>query len=144
MKNIKIYEKVNGLKRWFNKDDFVNIPRPLEAANFPEISVKIFTDNIYIPEIGSYIVVVWDFQQQKPAILLLSHTLFSALKRWRSDTMQDIIGKTFIIVSKTNNNVVYHDIYCKGVFPLLIDEIINDMDDYINDLFDISILESEE
>jgi len=134
MKKINVYEKVLGLKRDLKMDDFVKIDYPDNISHFPEITVKVFTENIYIPELGSYIIIVWDIKQDKPSVLILSHTLFAALKRWRAEAMQDIISKTFTIVSKTNNGVVYHDIYCRGLLPLLTEEIIDQMDQYINDL----------
>lgn len=144
MKKIPIYEKITGLKRNLVMEDFVAVDPPLESSNFPEVTVKFFTENIYIKELACYIVVCWDFQRECPAILILGHTLFGALKRWRTDSMQDIIGKTFTIVAKTNNNVVYHDLYNRGLLPLMTDESIDKMDNYINDLFNIIPIESEE
>ena len=142
MKQIPIYELVTGLKRPLTIDDFVKVDYPKD--NSPEINVKVFTENIYIPEIASYIVVVWDFQREQPAVLLLSHTLFAAMKRWRADSMQDIIGKTFIIVAKTNNGVVYHDLYCRGLLPISTNEIVDIVDNYVNELFNIEpIMENE-
>lgn len=145
MKKINVYEVITGLKRDLVMDDFLALPAPKEAANFPEVFVKVFTENIYLPEIGCYVLVVWDFTKSKPAIMVLNHTLFAALKRWRSDAMQDVISKTFTILSKSNNEgVVYHDIYCRGLLPLLTDEVIDEVDEYINNLFDIKEAEVEE
>jgi len=144
MKKIPLYEKINGLKREIVMGDFFAIPHPIQANNFPENTVKVFTENIYIPDIGSYIVVVWDFQRNRPAILVLSHTLFAAMKRWRAEAMQDIIGKTFTIVSKSKQGVVYHDLYCRGLLPLVSADIVDVMDSYINELFNIEALEETE
>ena len=140
MKQMPIYERIVGLKRPLVMDDFIKISYPVGDSNFPEVTVKVFTESIYIPEIGSYIVTVWDFEREQPAILILSHTLFAAIKRWRADTMQDIISKTFTIMAKNNQGVVYHDLYCRGLLPLLTGEIIDIVDKYINDLF---IIETE-
>lgn len=135
MKQTPIYEKITGLKRDLIMDDFTKIDYPKGISNFPEVTLKIVTESFYLSEIGSYIVVVWDFQRQKPAILILSHTLFAAIKRWRADAMQDIINKTFTIVSKSSQGVVYHDIYCKGLLPLLTEDNIDIVNEYINNLF---------
>lgn len=142
MKKINIIEKINGIKRDIKLDEFVKIEPP--SNDDPENTVKIFTENVYLPEIGSYIVIVWDFKRKGPAILVLSHTLFAALKRWRSEAMQDIIGKTFTIVSKTTRGVVYHDLYCRGLLPLMNDSHIEIMNDYIDNLFDIRQIEGED
>jgi len=137
MKQFKKYGKLKELKRSLIMDDFVRINSPEDMINFPEIKVKVFTENIYLPELGSYIIVTWNFNESKPSILILSHTLFAALKRWRSNSMQDIIGKTFSIVSKSNNEgVIYHDLYGMGLLPLLSDKIIDEVELYINNTFE--------
>lgn len=144
MKNIPMYEKITGLKRPLTMYDFVSIARPLEVNNFPEVDVKFMTGVIYLAELGVYSVVTWDLNKNKPALLLLGHTLFAAIKRWRAEAMQDIIGQTFTVTAKSSNEVVYHDLYCRGRLPLLKDDVIDEVDEYINNLFNIESLEINE
>ena len=142
---MKIYHRAKGLKRKLEMDDFVKIPPPIEDSNYPETNVKMFSENIYIPEIGCYVIVVWDFQANKPSLLILNHTIFAFLKRWRADAMQDIVGKTFCIASKTNNEgVVYHDLYHTGLLPLMTEEIIDVINQYIDDLFETEVIQESE
>ena len=116
MDKMNIY-RVTGLKRDLEMKDFISLLYPSDE-NYQPAKVKCFTENIYIKEMGCYVIGVFDLVKSKPAILVLNHTLFSALKRWKADSMQDIIGKTFDIESKTNSfGVVYHDLYCVGLLP---------------------------
>lgn len=136
MDKMNIY-RVSGLKRKLEMEDFVNLLAPSDEKYKPA-RVKCFTENIYIKEIGCYIIGVYDLLNLKPAVLVLNHTLFSAFKRWKADSMQDVIGKTFEIESKTNNfGVVYHNLYCVGLLPLCTEDIIKKMDIYLNDLFEM-------
>jgi len=58
--------------------------------------------------------------------------------------MQDIIGQTFTVTAKSSNDVVYHDLYCRGRLPLLKDDVIDEVDEYINNLFNIESFEINE
>jgi hypothetical protein len=137
MEKMNIY-RVIGLKRDLEMNDFVSLLYPSDE-NFAPAKVKCFTENIYVREIGCYVIGVFDLVKSKPGLLILNHTLFSALKRWKADSLQDIIGKTFDIESKTNNfGVVYHDIYCVGLLPLCTKEIMEEMDNYLNNLFEMT------
>lgn len=136
MEKMNIY-RVIGLKRDLEMNDFVGLLCPSDE-NYHPAKIKCFTENIYIKEIGCYVIGVFDLLKRKPAMIVLNHTLFSALKRWKADSLQDIIGKTFEIESKTNNfGVVYHDMYCVGLLPLCTKEVMEEMDLYLNDLFEM-------
>ena len=124
------------LKRDILQKDFVILLKCVKDINFPEAKVKIMSENIYIPEIGIYVVVVWDFITESPKLLALNHTIFQSLKRWRSDSGQDAIGKTFSILSKENHGIIYHDLICKSLLPFLSVDVVEKINEYIDNLFE--------